>query len=68
MLYVVVLCFDSAGVSPLILRDDSEPLLGGDGVRYRFVAETKDYAEAVRLADQLQRDRRAHGGGAGSEH
>jgi len=55
MAYVVVLCFDSAGVCPLVLRDDSEPLFGGDGVRYRLITETDDYGEAVRVADDLQR-------------
>jgi hypothetical protein len=63
MPYVVVLCFDSACVCPLILRDDSEPLLGGDGLRYRLVTETGDYAEAVRVADELGwriKDRAAH--------
>lgn len=46
MLYTVVL---------RILQDDPEPLTGGDGVRYRLVAETDDYGEAVRVADLLRR-------------
>jgi hypothetical protein len=39
----------------VILRDDSEPLSGGDGVRYRFIAETDDRGEAIRVADSLER-------------
>ena len=52
--YAVLLCFDSAGASPLILRDDDEALLGGDGVRFRLVAETDDHGEAVRVAELLR--------------
>jgi len=55
MAYAVILCFDSAGASPLILHDDDEALLGGDGVRFRLVAETDDHGEAVRVAEQLRR-------------
>lgn len=55
MPYAVLLRLDSAGSCPLILRDDSEPLTGGDGVRYRFIAETDGPDEAARIADQLQR-------------
>jgi len=55
MTYAVLLCFDSAGASPLILRDDDETLLGGDGVRFRLVAETDDHGEAERVAEQLRR-------------
>jgi hypothetical protein len=51
----VLLRIDPAGACPLILRDDSEPLTGGDGVRHRFVAETNDHVEAVQVADLLQR-------------
>lgn len=34
MTYAVVLCIESVGASPMILPDDSEALMGGDGVRY----------------------------------
>jgi hypothetical protein len=55
MTYAVFLCFDSAGPSPLIRGEDSEPLIAGDGVRFRFVAETEDHGEAVRVAKTLRR-------------
>jgi hypothetical protein len=55
MPYAVLLRLDAAGACPVILRDDSEPLTGGEGVRYRFVAETDDQVEAVQVADLLQR-------------
>jgi hypothetical protein len=53
MAYAVVLRSDQTGACPVILRDDSKPLPGGDGVRYRFVLETGDEDEAVRVADRL---------------
>lgn len=37
---------DPAGACPVILREDSKPLTGGEGVRWRLVAETDDHAEA----------------------
>ena len=43
MTCAVLLCFDSAGASPRILRDDEEALLDGDGVRFRLAAETDDH-------------------------
>lgn len=43
-----------------ILHDDSEPLPGGNAVRYRLVAETDDQSEAVAVADLLRR--RINGG------
>jgi hypothetical protein len=55
MTYTVLLCFDSAGPSPLILRDDDEALISGDGVRFRLAAETDDHGEAVRVAETLRR-------------
>jgi hypothetical protein len=39
---------------PIDSEDDSEPLTGGDGVRYRWVAELADLGEAARLASELQ--------------
>jgi hypothetical protein len=39
----------------VILRDDSEPLIGGTGVRYRFIGQTSDFGEAVRMAESLRR-------------
>jgi len=53
--YAVLLCFESAGASPLIVRDDDEALISGDGVRFRLVAETDDHGEAVRVAELLRR-------------
>jgi hypothetical protein len=55
MTYTVLLRLDPAGACSVIVRDDAEPLPGGDGVRYRLVAETDDQAEAVRVADLLRR-------------
>ena len=55
MTYAVVLCVESVGASPMVLPDDSEALIDGDGVRYRLVAQTDDHAEAVRVADLLRR-------------
>ena len=48
--YTVWLCIDSVGASPLILGDDSEALMEGEGVRFRLGAEMDDHAEAVRVA------------------
>lgn len=53
--YAVVLRFDAAGPSALIVRQDSEPLPGGEGVRYRLVTETDDRAHALRVAYELER-------------
>jgi len=55
MLYTVVLRFDPAATCPRILHGDSQPLAGGDGVRYRLVAQTDGPGEALRVADQLWR-------------
>ena len=54
MAYCLLLRFDAAGASPVLLRDD-EPLKGGDGVRYRFVAEAETLAEANALKERLCR-------------
>jgi hypothetical protein len=58
MPYAVGLRLDPAGVCPLILTEDSEPLPGGDDVRYRFVTELDDLAEAARLAGEIQENSR----------
>jgi hypothetical protein len=58
-IYAVVIRFDSAGASALIIRQDSEPLPGGDGVRYRLITETDDRAYALRVAYELERKCRA---------
>ena len=55
MTYAVMLRFDPVGVCVNIVREGSEPLLGGDRVRYRLVAETDDHGEAVAVADLLRR-------------
>lgn len=52
--YVVVLGFDSTGVRPLILRDDAS-VLGTEDVRCRFVAQTDDPEQAMRVVELLQR-------------
>lgn len=41
---------EPGGARPEILRDDSEPPSGKEGVRYRLVAETEDEDETVRVA------------------
>ncbi len=51
MTYCVLVRIDSEGDSPVLLSDDSAPLVGEEGVRFRFVAETDDEMEAVRIAD-----------------
>ena len=45
---------DEVGRSVAIIGDDDQ-LEGGDGVRYRLVAETQDHREAVLLADAANR-------------
>lgn len=59
MTYAVLLRFDPTGPCPLILPEDSEPLPGGDAVRYRLVLETGDEDEALRVAEQLWHQCRA---------
>jgi hypothetical protein len=54
MAYCLLLRFDSTGPRPVLLRED-EPLTGGDGVRYRFIAETETLAEANEIQQQLYR-------------
>jgi hypothetical protein len=59
MIWAAILRFDPAAVCVNILRDDAEPLPGGDGVRYRLVAQTDDHGEAIRVAQLLKRHRDA---------
>jgi hypothetical protein len=47
----VLIRIDSEGEPVVMVGDDAEPLPGGDGVRYRFVAEVDSEAEAARIAD-----------------
>ena len=54
MAYCLLLRFDSAGPCPVLLRDD-EQLMGGDGVRYRIIAETDTWQEADAIAELYQR-------------
>ena len=53
--YTVLLRLDSAGACPVILSEDSEPLSGEEGVRYRFVAQTDDHGEGIRVGELLGR-------------
>jgi hypothetical protein len=55
MAYAVLVRFDAAGARPLVVGDDSEPLITEDGVRYRLVAVAGDREEATRIADVLRR-------------
>ena len=55
MHYAVLLCCDSAGATPLILRDDSEALVGRESVHFRSFTETDDHGEAERVAELLRR-------------
>jgi hypothetical protein len=54
MSYAILLRLDSAGACPVLLREDAELLTSDKGVRWRFVAETDDHVEAVRLVEMLQ--------------
>jgi hypothetical protein len=51
MSYAVLIRIDPEGECVVMVGDDAEPLPGGDGVRYRFVAEVATGAEAVQIAD-----------------
>ena len=55
MLYAILLRLDSAGLRPLIFREDSPPLGSEKGVRYRYVAQSDDHGEALRVVELLQR-------------
>jgi hypothetical protein len=54
MAYAVLLRLDMAGALPVILHDDDGPLPPEEGVRWRFVAQTDDHDEAVRIAELLR--------------
>jgi hypothetical protein len=56
MTYAVLLYLGSTGACPLVLRDDDDPPPGGKGVRFRFVAETDDHGEALRMAERLRHE------------
>lgn len=55
MRYQVVLITDAIGSTPTILHDDSPPLVGSPGVRFRLVAETDDHGEAIAVAQLLKK-------------
>jgi len=55
MVYAILLRMDSSGASPMILREDSPPIGSQKGVRYRYVAQTEDHGEAVRVVEMLTR-------------
>jgi hypothetical protein len=55
MAYAVLLRLDSAGDCPVILREDSQRLSREKGVQYRFVAQTDEHGEAVRVVELLNR-------------
>jgi hypothetical protein len=54
MRYAVIVRFDQTGSTAFTRREDSAPLEGEAGVRYRLVAETEDHGEAVLVADLEQ--------------
>ena len=54
MTYALLLKFDQAGPSPMLVRGD-ERLDRGDGVRYRFVAEADTWEDAEAIRQQLER-------------
>jgi hypothetical protein len=53
MAYCLLLRFDSAGPCPVLLRDDEQVTGGGDGVRYRFIAQTESWEEADAIMAEL---------------
>jgi hypothetical protein len=53
--YVVLLRLDSTGSCPVLRGGDALPVDGEIGVRYRFVAQTDDYGEAVAVVELLRR-------------
>jgi len=56
MAYALLLKFDQAGPSPVLLRDDEQLDCGcGNGIRYRFIAETNTWEEADAMRKQLWR-------------
>jgi len=57
MTYLVVLRYDEAGTSPVILREDDH-LVSSDGTRWRLVAHTDDPDQAARIVDQLREHHR----------
>jgi len=59
MRYTILLRFDSAGVCPVLLQEDYEPLGGEEGVRWRLVAQTDECDEAIRIVEDLRRRREA---------
>lgn len=54
MRYAILLCLDASGARPVLVREGEE-LECEKGVRWRFVAETEDYGEAVQVTEVLQR-------------
>jgi hypothetical protein len=58
MRFTVVIETDAWGSFPMLLHDDETllggGLLGGDNTHWKLVAETDDYAEAVRLTQAAQ--------------
>jgi hypothetical protein len=54
MAYALLLKFDQAGPSPMLVRDD-ERLDRCDGVRYRFIAEADTWEDAETIRQQLER-------------
>jgi hypothetical protein len=56
MVYAVLLRLDSAGPCPVVVYDDDQ-LLSREGARWRLVAQTDDYGEAVGVAAATARRR-----------
>jgi hypothetical protein len=53
VMYAVLIRFDASGECPVVVRD-GDPLPDGPGVRFRFVAQAGDDAEACRIVLGLQ--------------
>jgi hypothetical protein len=54
MAYAILLRLEAHGARAVLVREDDE-LPPEKGVRWRYVARTDDYAEALRVAEVLQR-------------
>jgi hypothetical protein len=54
MAYAILLRIDAHGARPELVREDDK-LPPEKGVRWRYVARTDDYEEALRVAEALRR-------------
>ena len=53
MTYAVLVRLDAAGACPVIVSADDE-LVSTEGTRWRFVAETDNLSEAIRVHGELR--------------